>query len=121
MDWRLQHKFACLPLLELYGWVESDAESTGTVDTAGGNVGGTAAAAAAAGAAVVAAAGGSAGASGSGAGAAAAAEAQAELWGSNAMAAAETDESDLSPPGTPSSVASPLDPFDSEPLEETAL
>ena len=26
-DWRLQHKFACLPLLELYGWSESDAES----------------------------------------------------------------------------------------------
>ena len=26
-DWRLQHKFACLPLLELYGWAESDAES----------------------------------------------------------------------------------------------
>lgn len=26
-DWRLQHKFACLPLLELYGWAESDADS----------------------------------------------------------------------------------------------
>jgi hypothetical protein len=26
-DWRLQHKFACLPLLELYGWIESDTES----------------------------------------------------------------------------------------------
>jgi hypothetical protein len=34
LDWRLQHKFACLPLLELYGWMESDAES---VD--GGSVG----------------------------------------------------------------------------------
>ena len=44
MDWRLQHKFACLPLLELYGWVESDAESTGTVDGGADNaVGGTAA------------------------------------------------------------------------------
>ena len=36
MDWRLQHKFACLPLLELYGWVESDAESTETAAVAGG-------------------------------------------------------------------------------------
>jgi predicted kinase len=26
-DWRLQHKFACLPLLELYGWAESDTDS----------------------------------------------------------------------------------------------
>lgn len=37
MDWRLQHKFACLPLLELYGWIESDAEST---DTASGDFSG---------------------------------------------------------------------------------
>jgi hypothetical protein len=31
-DWRLQHKFACLPLLELYGWAESDAESGDSED-----------------------------------------------------------------------------------------
>lgn len=39
MDWRLQHKFACLPLLELYGWMESDAESTESAGVAGGAVG----------------------------------------------------------------------------------
>ena len=34
-DWRLQHKFACLPLLELYGWAESDAESAEDEASAG--------------------------------------------------------------------------------------
>ena len=32
LDWRLQHKFACLPLLELYGWIESDTESQDTTN-----------------------------------------------------------------------------------------
>lgn len=38
-DWRLQHKFACLPLLELYGWVESDVESQDSGAGAGSNSG----------------------------------------------------------------------------------
>ena len=38
LDWRLQHQFACLPLLELYGWIESDTESqdTATLGVHGG-------------------------------------------------------------------------------------
>ena len=34
----MQHKFACLPLLELYGWIESDTESqdTATLGVHGG-------------------------------------------------------------------------------------
>jgi hypothetical protein len=36
-DWRLQHKFACLPLLELYGWAESDAESAEEANGEGGS------------------------------------------------------------------------------------
>lgn len=36
LDWRLQHKFACLPLLELYGWIESDTESQDTAQVHGG-------------------------------------------------------------------------------------
>ena len=41
LDWRLQHKFACLPLLELYGWIESDTESqdTATLGVHGGGGG----------------------------------------------------------------------------------
>lgn len=38
-DWRLQHKFACLPLLELYGWVESDVESQDSGAGSGSNSG----------------------------------------------------------------------------------
>lgn len=38
LDWRLQHKFACLPLLELYGWIESDTESQDTTAGALGSV-----------------------------------------------------------------------------------
>ena len=37
LDWRLQHKFACLPLLELYGWIESDTESHDTTNQAFGD------------------------------------------------------------------------------------
>ena len=37
LDWRLQHKFACLPLLELYGWIESDTESQDTTNQAFGD------------------------------------------------------------------------------------
>ena len=38
LDWRLQHKFACLPLLDLYGWIESHTESqdTATLGVHGG-------------------------------------------------------------------------------------